>query len=190
LLYSGKLSERKGVDILVESIRGLPEAIRNNLVVVFLGDGELRVELESRAAADPRVETRFLGFQNQSRLSAYYHAADLLILPSIHSETWGLVVNEAMHHGIAAVVSQGVGCGPDLVEPGETGEVCATGDYCSLAEAIQRALRWCTTLEARARCRTRVAGYSVHEAARGIAQAYHRAIETGKMCALGQPSLR
>jgi glycosyltransferase involved in cell wall biosynthesis len=188
LLYSGKLSARKGVDILVESIRKLPAPVRKELVLVFLGDGDLRQELEQKAAQEPGVDVRFLGFQNQSRLSAYYHAADLLILPSLHSETWGLVVNEAMHHGIATVVSQAVGCGPDLVEPGVTGEVCATGDSASLAEAIERALRWCTTQEARVRCRARVDGYTVHEAAKGIAQAYGRAVEAGRTSVLGQLS--
>lgn len=188
LLYSGKLSGRKGVDILVESIRKLPASIRKDVVLVFLGDGDLRQELEESAAREPGVAVRFVGFQNQSRLSAYYHAADLLILPSIHSETWGLAINEAMHHGIAAVVSQGVGCGPDLIESGVTGEVCSTGNAGSLADAIRRALVWCTTPEARDRCRARVAGYTVHEAAKGIAQAYHRVIETKQTTVLGQPS--
>ncbi len=65
----------------------------------------------------------FLGFVNQSRLPEVYAAAHVLALPSGAEETWGLVVNEAMACGIPAVVSDAVGCGPDLVEPGVTGEV-------------------------------------------------------------------
>ncbi len=172
LLFSGKLSKRKGVDILIEAVRSLPEGLRKNAVVVFLGDGELRNELEGSAKTEPRVNVCFVGFQNQSRLSAFYHAADLLVLPSIHSETWGLVVNEAMHHGVATIISEGVGCGPDLVEAQRTGEICRTGDPQALAQAIERAFGWCSEFAVRDRCRTRVARYSVDEAAKGIYQAF------------------
>ncbi len=172
LLFSGKLSKRKGVDILIEAVRSLPEGLRMDAVIVFLGDGELRHDLEERAKTEPHVAVRFVGFQNQSRLSAYYHAADLLVLPSIHSETWGLAVNEAMHHGVATVVSEGVGCGPDLVEVQRTGEICRTGDPQALAQAIERALGWCTNREVRDWCRNRVARYSIAEAAKGIAHAF------------------
>jgi glycosyltransferase involved in cell wall biosynthesis len=172
LLFSGKLSKRKGVDLFLEAVRKLPAGVLADAVVVFLGNGELRQELEESAKREPQVEVRFLGFQNQSSLSAYYHASDLLVLPSIHSETWGLVINEAMHHGLATVVTQAVGCGPDLVEPGRTGEICGTGSRDELALAISNALAWCTTKDVRERCRSRVTGYSVDEAARGIFQAF------------------
>jgi glycosyltransferase involved in cell wall biosynthesis len=172
VIYARALSKRKGVDLLLEAVRKLPADRRSEIVIVFLGDGELRPELESRAICEPRVHVRFVGFQNQSQLSAYYHSADLLVLPSIHSETWGLVVNEAMHHGIATVVSEGVGCGPDLVVPGKTGEICSTGSADELAGAISRALNWCTMPRVRERCKTLVAGYSVEDAARGISHAY------------------
>jgi glycosyltransferase involved in cell wall biosynthesis len=188
VLFSGKLSKRKGVDILVKAARSLPETLRQEVVLVFLGSGELHRELEEMASVEPVVNVRFIGFQNQSRLSQFYHSADLLVLPSLYSETWGLVVNEAMHHGIATVVSSGVGCAPDLVEPGITGEVCDAGDAGALSAAIRKALAWCTTPDVRRRCRDRVAGYSIKEAARGIAQAYHLSTNNEK-AVVGGPSI-
>jgi glycosyltransferase involved in cell wall biosynthesis len=172
VLFSGKLSQRKGVDLLVDAVRRLPPKRREETLVVFLGSGELRDDLEKKARMSPAVAVRFAGFQNQSRLSAFYHAADLLALPSLQGETWGLVVNEALHHGVPAVVSAGVGCGPDLVEPGVTGEVCATGSADELASAIERAMGWMGTEGVRERCRARVGAYSVERAAEGIAHAY------------------
>ena len=75
--------------------------------------------LISAAAADaPSVRVRFLGFQNQTRLSRYYHAADLLVLPSRWGETWGWSVNEALHHGVPCVVS---GSGRLRTGPGSPG---------------------------------------------------------------------
>src|SRR5207247_1441845 len=91
LLFSGKLSPRKSPDLLLEAVKSLPAGIREQVVVVFLGSGELRTALGDLASRPPAVAVRFPGFQNQSRLSDYYHAADLLVLPSQHSETWGLV---------------------------------------------------------------------------------------------------
>jgi glycosyltransferase involved in cell wall biosynthesis len=80
----------------------------------------------------------FHGFVNQSELPAIYAAADVIIAPSV--ETWGLVVNEAMACGLPAVVSDAVGCGPDLVEEGRTGAVFPLGDTASFARAIERVL--------------------------------------------------
>jgi glycosyltransferase involved in cell wall biosynthesis len=176
LLFAGKLTHRKGADLLLAAVAVLPPQIRDRVAVVFLGSGALRSELEARAAGAPAICVRVCGFKNQRELSPYYHAADLLVLPSRHSETWGLVVNEALTHGVPSVVSAAVGCAPDLIEPGVTGEVAATGSADSLAAAIARARALVNRPDIRARCRDRVRGYSLDTAAEGIARAYHAAL--------------
>jgi glycosyltransferase involved in cell wall biosynthesis len=118
----------------------------------------------------------FAGFQNQTQLSPYYHAADLLVLPSRDSETWGLVVNEALHHGLPCVVSDAVGCAPDLIAAGSTGEVAVAGSINSLAAAIRRATPLTGRSEIREACRRHVTRYSVSDAAEGIARAYQRVL--------------
>jgi glycosyltransferase involved in cell wall biosynthesis len=171
LLFCGKLGLHKGVDIFIESVKSLPNSLRERVIVAFVGDGPARQLLDARASEDPKVAVRFIGFKYQHQLSSYYHAADLFVLPS-HSETWGLVVNEALHHGVPCVVSDQVGCAPDLVEPGATGEIAQAGSAESLARAIERAMHLVgkeTTVEA---CVNKVAGYTVHAAAAGIARAY------------------
>ncbi|RUM38208.1 MAG: hypothetical protein DSY58_02595 [Desulfobulbus sp.] len=55
------------------------------------------------------------------------------ILSSDYDETWGLVVNEAMVCCLPAIVSDRVGCGPDLVEEGITGSLYPFGDIQTLA---------------------------------------------------------
>jgi len=180
ILFSGKLSERKGVDLLVEAIRQLPASERDRHVVVCLGDGSLRGRLERLAAAAPQVELRILGFRNQRALSPVYHAADLLVLPSRRSETWGLVVNEALHHGLPCVVSDRVGCAPDLILPGVTGEVCRADSAEDLARAVHAASLLGDSEQVRRRCREHVAQYSVDAAAGGIARAYYEALAPGK----------
>src|SRR5262249_15753217 len=117
ILFSGKLIPKKRPDLLLAAVRDLARTLRRPLAVVFLGDGELRAALEAVSQTVPNVRTEFLGFRNQRELSPYYHAADVMALPSQHSETWGLVVNEALMHGVPCVVSSVVGCGDDLIIP-------------------------------------------------------------------------
>jgi glycosyltransferase involved in cell wall biosynthesis len=174
LLFSGKLVSRKDPSLILGAVRVLPEPQRQRTAVAFLGDGELRESLRDAAARKPGIPATFLGFQNQSRLSPYYHAADVLVLPSREAETWGLVVNEALHHGLPCVVSDQVGCAPDLVQPGVTGEVFPAGSREGLAAALERVTSLVGQAEVRERCRRLVAGYSVKVAAEGIARAYDR----------------
>jgi glycosyltransferase involved in cell wall biosynthesis len=171
LLFSGKLRRHKGADLLVSAVKALPATIREKIVLAFLGTGELRDALQALAASPPAVKVHFCGFKNQSELSPYYHAADVLVLPS-HSETWGLVVNEALHHGLPCVVSRAVGSAPDLVEAGVTGEIAETNCIDSLTAALTRSLNLVDRPEVRAQCRERVSRYTVDRAAEGIASAY------------------
>jgi glycosyltransferase involved in cell wall biosynthesis len=171
ILFSGKLSHRKGVDLLPEAVRCLPSAMRTRAHVVYLGDGALREELATMCAMTPEVRATFTGFQNQKGLSAFYHAADMLVLPSREKETWGLVVNEALMHGVPCVVSDAVGSQPDLVLPDVTGERFAVADAGALTEAIRKVADRNEKVRMAADCRAAVANYSVRTAASGIADA-------------------
>ncbi len=171
-LFSGKLSPRKAPDMILSAAKELSPDLRRKVVVLFLGEGELRESLRALAADAPRVETRLLGFQNQQALSQFYHAADVCVLPSLRGETWGLVVNEALHHGIPCIVSDAVGCAPDLITSGITGEVFQAGDSHQLAIMLQRVLAWPDRAEVRRYCCERAAQYTSDRAAEGLAQAY------------------
>ena len=94
---------------------------------LMVGDGPLRGACE-QFVASTRGPIRFAGFLNRSKISEAYLACDVLVLPSDAGETWGLVVNEAMSCGRACIVSDHVGCGPDLVRPGATGMIYPLGD--------------------------------------------------------------
>lgn len=175
LLFSGKLSWRKGVDLIPRAVAALPEALRRKVHLVFVGDGEKRAELEAACSMPPGVPAHFAGFVNQSGLSAWYHAADALLLPSREMETWGLVVNDALHHGLPAVVSEAVGCAPDLVLPGRTGEVFAVNEGSALTAALERCMAWTDGSSSQRRvCRERVAQYDVAKAAAGLHEAWRR----------------
>ncbi len=183
VLFSGKLSRRKGVDLLMQAVKALPAETRDRIVIAYLGDGALRGDLESLAAQRNEVRALFLGFQNQKQLSRFYHAADILSLPSRFSETWGLVVNEALHHGLPCVVSTRVGCRPDLIEPGRTGEFFPADSEPELTAALTRAMALVGRADVRDACRRKVADYSVERAAQGVADAYHQATALARQSA-------
>jgi glycosyltransferase involved in cell wall biosynthesis len=165
VLFAGKLVERKRPLDVIRALallasKGFPAQ------AVFVGAGELEDSLR-REAVSSGVSAVLHGFQNQSRMPSLYAAADLLVLPSDHQETWGLVVNEAMACGIPAVVSDVVGCGPDLIEAARTGAVYPMGDVAALAHAIQSTLALDPAAVSR-RLNEKMAVYSPAGAARGI----------------------
>lgn len=167
VLFAGKLIEKKRPLDLIRAL-ALSENAGCRVQAVFAGSGDLQEELR-REAAQRGVSATFLGFQNQSRMPSIYAAADLLVLPSDHLETWGLVVNEAMACGTPAVVSDAVGCGPDLIEAGRTGAIFPLGDVAMLDAAMQSILA-INKPAFRRNLSHKVALYSPAAAANGILQ--------------------
>jgi glycosyltransferase involved in cell wall biosynthesis len=132
--------------------------------LVMIGDGPLRPDMEDLACSRPWM--RALGFVNQRKIAEWYGAADLFVLPS-DREPWGLAVNEAMAGGAVPIVSDTVGCGPDLVTR-DVGWVYATGDVGGLARAITEASQPGALPERRAAARRRSAEYGIAATASGI----------------------
>jgi glycosyltransferase involved in cell wall biosynthesis len=176
IMFCGKLSPRKAPDLLISAARNCASTVKRRVVLLLVGDGELAEQLQRQAAVKPELCLRRVGFQQQRALSRYYHAADVMVLPSLRGETWGLVVNEALHHGVPVVVSDAVGCAPDLVELGQTGEVCVAGSVPDLTAALLRVSELADSPQTRMCCREKASRYTVARAAEGLAAAYRSAI--------------
>ena len=169
-IFSGKLIPKKNPLMIVEALRLLSADSGVSLGLIVLGDGLLRQQFEAGMQALPGIKTVFTGFQNQSKLGRFYSAVDCLVLPSSWSETWGLVINEALQFGMPVIVSDRVGCWRDLVIPAETGYVFPAGDAAALADCMSRVislskLRGNGVREA---CRQKARQYSVEQAVAGI----------------------
>lgn len=136
VLYASKLLPRKHPDAVLRAVAKLLGA-GYALHVVVAGSGEMEAALRELAAGlelDGRVS--FTGFVNQRELPALYAACDVFVLPAEH-EPWGLVVNEVMCAGLPLVLGAGVGCVPDLLQPGVNGLTCEAGNAVSLAAALE-----------------------------------------------------
>jgi len=141
VLFCAKLIERKRPGLLLDAfarIHSDPEM--RDPVLVFVGDGPQRGELEAAAAKLGPDAVRFLGFKKQNELPPCYDLADAFVLPS-GQEAWGLVVNEVMCAGKAVICSDSIGAAPDLARPGENGAIFRTDDVDDLARALADVLR-------------------------------------------------
>jgi glycosyltransferase involved in cell wall biosynthesis len=134
-LFVGKFVAVKRPTDFVNAI-GRCAAERPKAVGLMAGDGPLRQQCEEQARS-MGAPVRFTGFLNQSQIAEAYAVADALVLPS-EAETWGLVVNEAMASGLPCLVSDRVGCGPDLILCGETGDLFPMGYVDSLTGLMVR----------------------------------------------------
>ena len=169
-LFSAKLIPKKDPLTLVRAFQAIPESQRQMFGLIIVGDGELRSEVETACRKALGERAVFVGFINQSQIGQFYAAADCLVLPSVWGETWGLVVNEALQFGMPAIVSDRVGCHPDLIVEGETGYIFPAGDAQALKNRILQTAAWLkqSRTSIAERCRQQVAGYTVKQAADGI----------------------
>jgi glycosyltransferase involved in cell wall biosynthesis len=130
LLYLGRLTEEKGVRLLMSAWSpsvGLP--------LVIAGAGPMEDEVAAWAAT--RQEVRFVGLQDKASARAMVADAVAVVVPSTWQETFGLVVVEAMAAGVPSVVA-GHGSLAELIADGVTGLHHLPGNAASLATAMTR----------------------------------------------------
>lgn len=128
-LFSAKLIPRKDPISLVRAFEQMQHRDRASLV--FMGEGELRPELETYIRTHGLRNVHLIGFVNQSEIPKHYAMADAFVLPSL-DDPRGTVINEAMACHLPVVVTDR--CGPvgDIVRHGDNGFVFQPGDVDAL----------------------------------------------------------
>ncbi len=127
LLYVGQLIPRKRVDVI---LRALSRCQRFGWTLDVVGDGPSRVELESLSAGlDLSSRVRFHG--RQPGANRWYAESDLFVFTS-QSESLGLVLFEAMSHGVPCLALRSDGksswnVNDEIIEHGRTG-ILAEGE--------------------------------------------------------------
>lgn len=127
-IYVGRFIPCKNLENLVEAFKKFPDC-----TLTMVGYGELEAKL--RAAAPKNV--KFVGAVENARLPDYYRQNDVFILPSF-SETWGVVVEEALNNGLPVIISENVGCNGEAVIDGDTGVVFPVSEPDGIVWAIER----------------------------------------------------
>lgn len=135
VMYAGRLSEEKNLDVLMEAAGKLASRIPFRLVLV--GDGARRAALAEQAST-LRLPVAFRPFVDHREMPAVLGEADVFVLPS-RTEGHPKILLEAMSSGVACVASA-VSGNLAIVEDGRTGLLVAPGDAGALAEALERVL--------------------------------------------------
>ena len=133
VLFAGKLTALKGVDILLNSAQEYEKLQPGNIITVIAGSGEQEEELKRLKESLKLSSVYFIGHRNQNELRRLYSNADIFAMPSRY-EAFGLVALEAMACGLPIAASD-VGGLSDFVK-GEAGTLVDVSDAGALCKAI------------------------------------------------------
>ncbi len=134
ILFVGNLQPFKRLDLIIDAVSEIAD---DSLALLVIGSGYNEDEYKARVK-DKGLEKQvvFAGAHSPTDdLPAHYNLGDFLVLPSTHSESFGLVVLEAMASGRPAIVSDLPGPA-SLVDDGKDGFIVKAGDLQDLKEKI------------------------------------------------------
>lgn len=126
-LYVGRITKEKGVHVLVEAWRKLPD-----IPLIVAGDGPARAELEQAAP----VNVRFLGQRDREGVIELMRSSSVLIVPSLWYEGFPMTIAEAFSASLPVIASD-IGSLGEIVRPGVNGELFEPGNVLELAEMVR-----------------------------------------------------
>jgi glycosyltransferase involved in cell wall biosynthesis len=136
VLYAGRLSREKGVDVLVDAVAHLPAEVH----VTIAGDGPDRRALQSRAASLGVIDrVTFLGRIPAAEVHHRMREAAAIVVPSRWYENQPMTILEAFGAGRPVVASR-LGGMPELIKDGETGLLVSHDQPRPLALALRELL--------------------------------------------------
>jgi glycosyltransferase involved in cell wall biosynthesis len=133
LLFAGRLSHEKGVDVLIHAL----SLTREPTVLDVAGDGPARERLEELARAMVLGRVRFHGRLGKGALQELVRSSVATVVPSRWHENQPMSVLESFGAGVPVVASD-LGGLPELVRDGEDGWLVPAEDPVALAAALDR----------------------------------------------------
>jgi glycosyltransferase involved in cell wall biosynthesis len=130
-LYVGRLIPQKRPVELIHAFEAVAHEVPAATLTV-VGQGPLESEVRQASARVPWVH--YIGFSEGDELASLYADADVLVLPALR-EVWGLVVNEALGHGLFVIATDEVGSAYDLLGE-QSGIMVPAGDLEQLSRAM------------------------------------------------------
>jgi glycosyltransferase involved in cell wall biosynthesis len=146
ILFAARMTQLKGGDGLLRSLPRVAEALALPLEVTMAGDGPARAGLEregaSLAARNRRITINFRGWLDSAALARAIRENDLLVMPSLWPEPFGMIGVEAAYAGVPAAAFDSGGIGEWLTD-GVNGALAPADPPSAdgLADAIIRCLR-------------------------------------------------
>lgn len=131
ILYLGRLSEEKGIEVLIEAMKN----IKNKVLLKIVGEGSLLDDLKRKKELEGLDNIEFVGFQSGDKLKQIISDSEFVVVPSVWYENSPLVIYEAMALG-KTVIGSRIGGIPELIKEGVTGLLFEAGDSRELATKI------------------------------------------------------
>lgn len=132
ILYVGRLTENKGVDVLINAVSELESQPH----VDIIGDGFHRDQIEESVSDNHLIESvTFHGWVEHTQLPKYYQKSDIFVHPGRWPEPFGRTILEALQCGCLPIVSD-VGAPPWIVD--DHNLTFAVGNSPSLASRIEK----------------------------------------------------
>ena len=133
ILFVGRLTQAKGIDVLLKAIKILKNKYSKNLKIAIVGDGELKENLTTLTVAlGVNREVKFLGVRKD--IDELMLSSKTFVLPS-RWEGLPMVVLEAMSRGMS-IIATTVGGIPEVIESGKEGILISPENPEALAQAI------------------------------------------------------
>lgn len=137
ILFVGRLTKQKSVEILLKAIKILKNKHSGNLKIAIVGDGELKENLNNLTVElGVNREVKFLGVRKD--VKELMVSSKIFVLPS-RWEGFGIVIIEAMSN-MLPVIATNVGGIPELIENGKDGILVPPENPKALARAINSLL--------------------------------------------------
>jgi phosphatidyl-myo-inositol alpha-mannosyltransferase len=177
ILFIGQAVERKGLPVMLRAFEALRDHIPATLTLV----GACAEEVAHMMLDDRGVQA--LGKVSEERKLAELADADVLCAPSLHGESFGMVLTEAFAAATPVIASDIPGY-RDVLRHNLDGLLVAPGDALALAEALRR-LALDESLRARmaVAARERAARFAWPHVAAEVIDSYEQAIATNGLAA-------
>ena len=174
IAYVGRHEPRKGLEILLKSVESLPP----NVTVWIMSDGPQTEELRTKYTGEARL--RWLGPVSDEEKISRIKGADVLCVPSLRGESFGIVLLEAMAAGTPVVASDLPGY-RNVAANGDEAFLVPPGEAELLARALTKVLEDQELAQGLTEAGTkRVAEFSMERLAEIYVEKYERAIAIEK----------
>ena len=137
LLYAGNVIRQKGLHVLLQALRQLPErdfqltvAGRLDMEPAYINS--IRATIQQRRLQD---QVTLAGPLNSEQLARLYQSHHVFVLPSVN-EAYGIVYVEAQQFGLPAIGTTAGGAG-EIITDGHNGYLIRPGDSTALARLLQ-----------------------------------------------------
>lgn len=146
ILFVGRMEFLKGGHVLLHALRDVRDTLQRPLHVSFVGDGRLRTEWQAQASRvfppDGTTRVEFTGWVGSDERDRLFDEADLLVVPSLWPEPFGLIGLEAAARGVPSAAFDVGGIG-EWLHDGVNGRLAPARPprAAALARAIVSCLR-------------------------------------------------